>query len=195
MGPEPATAENVEETFLDHAPIILSSQPRRTTPQRPLRIQSQRPSVRAMLSAKDVLELYHAATVRFRSVILFKWQSFMYTARLLYANEHCSDQIVEQIQAGTLPVHIDLPGRKGKEMRMTSKANPSSSSIKTQATPSRSVSRNAVDDPRKANPKAINKRNEELRSDVTKLTQDLEQVKLQLSSAKIAPVRIGAMEL
>lgn len=80
-------------------------------------------------------------------------------------------------------------------MRMTSKANPSSSSIKTQATPVRSVSRNAVDDPRKANPKAINKRNEELRSDVTKLTQDLEQVKLQLSSAKIAPVRIGAMEL
>jgi hypothetical protein len=79
------------------------------------RIQSQRPAVRAMLDAKDVVELYHAATVRFRSVILFKWQSFMDTARLLYANEHCSDQIVAQIEAGTLPVRIDLPGRKANE--------------------------------------------------------------------------------
>ena len=44
-----------------------------------------------------------------------------------------------------------------------------------------------MDDPTKANPKAINKRNKEFRSDVTKLTQDLEQVKLQLlSSAKMA---------
>lgn len=79
------------------------------------RVISQRPSVRGLLSAKDVVELSHAATVRFRSVILFKWQSFMDTARLLYANEHCSDQIVQQIQQGILPVRIDLPGRKINE--------------------------------------------------------------------------------
>ena len=79
------------------------------------RVISQRPSVRGLLSAKDVVELCHAATVRFRSVILFKWQSFTDTARLLYANEHCSDQIVQQIQQHILPVRIDLPGRKVNE--------------------------------------------------------------------------------
>jgi hypothetical protein len=31
------------------------------------------------------------------------------------SKEYYSDQIVEQIQAGKLPVHIDLPGRKGNE--------------------------------------------------------------------------------
>ena len=79
------------------------------------RISSQRPNVRGMLTAADVLELCHAAPLRFRSLILFKWQSFIDTARLLYANEHCCDQVVQQIQRGVLPVRIDLPGRKAKE--------------------------------------------------------------------------------
>ena len=67
------------------------------------RISSQRPNVRGMLTTADVLELCHAAPLRFRSLILFKWQSFIDTARLLYANEHCCDQVVQQIQRGRPP--------------------------------------------------------------------------------------------
>jgi hypothetical protein len=46
---------------------------------------------------------------------VFKWQSFLDNSRMIYANEHCSDQIVQQIQEGRDPVRIDIPGRKETE--------------------------------------------------------------------------------
>ena len=39
----------------------------------------------------------------------------MDNARITYANEHCSDQIVKQMQTGICPIRIDMPGRKEYE--------------------------------------------------------------------------------
>jgi hypothetical protein len=46
---------------------------------------------------------------------MFKLQSFLHNARVIYANEHCSDQIVRQMQEERFPVRIDIPGRKENE--------------------------------------------------------------------------------
>jgi hypothetical protein len=79
------------------------------------RIRGDKPPVQARLSIPDILELFHAADLRYRSMILFKWQSLLDNERLIYANSHCSDQAVEQIKSGAHPVKLDLPGRKSNE--------------------------------------------------------------------------------
>jgi hypothetical protein len=79
------------------------------------RIKGDRPPVDGRLTVENVIEAIHAATVRYQSIILFKWQSFLDNARMVYANEHCSDQIVKQMQMGVHPVRLDLPGRKENE--------------------------------------------------------------------------------
>ena len=79
------------------------------------RIKGDRPPVEAKLTVQDVVEAAHTATIRYRSIILFKWQSLLDNARIIYANQHCSDQIVKQMQSGVHPVRIDLPGRKEYE--------------------------------------------------------------------------------
>jgi hypothetical protein len=79
------------------------------------RIRGDRPPIEAKLTVKDVQEACSAASVRYRSVILVKWQSFMDNERLIQANLHCAEQVVKQIQMGVSPVKIDLPGRKSNE--------------------------------------------------------------------------------
>jgi hypothetical protein len=46
---------------------------------------------------------------------MFKWQSFLDNARIIYVNENRSDQIVRQIQEGRCPILIEIPGRKENE--------------------------------------------------------------------------------
>jgi hypothetical protein len=48
-------------------------------------------------------------------MILFKWQSFLDNERLISANVHCSDQIVEQLRTDMQPIRVDLSGRKSNE--------------------------------------------------------------------------------
>ena len=79
------------------------------------RVRGDRPPVEGKLTVKDVLEAHHAASVRYRSIILFKWQSFLDNERLIYANRHCADDVVKQIQTGVHPVRVELQGRKSNE--------------------------------------------------------------------------------
>jgi hypothetical protein len=53
--------------------------------------------------------------ISYHSIILFKWQSLLDNARIIYADQHCSDQIVKQMQTRVHPVRINLPGRKEYE--------------------------------------------------------------------------------
>jgi hypothetical protein len=46
---------------------------------------------------------------------MFKWQSFLDNARVIYVNEHCGDLVVQQMQEGRDPIRIDVPGRKENE--------------------------------------------------------------------------------
>ena len=85
-------------------------------PQDPsFKIRGDRPPVQSKLTVQDVIEPCHAANLRYRSMYITKWQSMMDNERLIYANLHCSDEIVKQVQMGVTPVKIDLPGRKANE--------------------------------------------------------------------------------
>jgi hypothetical protein len=79
------------------------------------RIRGDPQPVQGKLTAKDILETVHAADPRYRSVMLFKGQSFQDNERTEYINRHRSDQVVSQIQSGVHPVRVDLPGRKINE--------------------------------------------------------------------------------
>jgi hypothetical protein len=78
-------------------------------------MRGDKPSVQGKLTASDVLDMVLAADLRSKSMILFKWQSFLDNERLIYASNHCSDQIVQQIKKNVHPVCFDLPGRKSSE--------------------------------------------------------------------------------
>ncbi|HUK28554.1 MAG TPA: hypothetical protein VLV31_09030 [Candidatus Acidoferrales bacterium] len=79
------------------------------------RVRGDRPPVEGRLTVNDVIEASHAAGVRNRSIILFKWQTLLDNERVIYANKYCAEQIVKQIQTGVHPVRVDLPGRKSGE--------------------------------------------------------------------------------
>ena len=101
-------AHSVIRSFFAHNRCALPDDPS-------FRIKGDRPPVEARLTVQDVLEAVHASTVRYQSIILFKWQSLLDNARIVYANQYCADQIIKQIQTGVHPVRIDLPGRKENE--------------------------------------------------------------------------------
>jgi hypothetical protein len=101
-------AYSVVRSFFAHNRCGLPTDPS-------FRIKGDRPPVQAKLTVQDVVEIYHAATLRYKSIILFKWQSFLDNARLIYANVHCADEIVRQIQMDIHPVRFELPGRKENE--------------------------------------------------------------------------------
>jgi hypothetical protein len=79
------------------------------------KIRGDRPPVEGRLTVPDIVAVYHAATVRYKSIILFQWQSLLDNSRLVWANQYKADKIVEQIQQGVNPVRIDMPGRKEQE--------------------------------------------------------------------------------
>lgn len=101
-------AHSVIRSFFAHNRSALPEDPS-------FRIRGDRPPVDAKLTVEDVVGACHAATIRYQSIILVKWQSFLDNARLVYINRHCADEIVKQIQTGTHPVRIDLAGRKETE--------------------------------------------------------------------------------
>lgn len=101
-------AYTVVKSFFSHNRCALPSDPT-------FKIRSDKPPVQPKLTVQSILDAYRAANLRYRSVILFKWQSFVDNARLEYVCNNCSDQIVQQIRDGTRPVRIDIPGRKSNE--------------------------------------------------------------------------------
>jgi len=99
-------AYSVVRSFFDHNRSSLPVD-------KAFRIRGDRPPVQAKLTVKDIAESYHAASIRNRSIIMVKWQSFLDAERLEYVNQHCTGQIVEQMQTGVCPVRIDVAvGRK-----------------------------------------------------------------------------------
>ncbi len=78
-------------------------------------MRGDKPPVQAKLCRGDIHELLFGAELRYRSMILVKWQAFLDNERLIYVSNHCSDQVVKQIKAGEHPVRLDLPGRKSNE--------------------------------------------------------------------------------
>jgi hypothetical protein len=101
-------AHSVIRSFFAHNRCALPEDPS-------FRIRGDRPPVDAKLTVDDIVGACHAATIRYQSIILVKWQSFLDNARLFYINTHCANEIVKQIQMGTHPVRIDLAGRKETE--------------------------------------------------------------------------------
>lgn len=101
-------AYSVIRSFFAHNRCALPEDPS-------FRVKGDRPPVAGCLTVPDLVEAVHAATLRFRSIILVKWQSFLDTSRLIYANQHCAEQIVSQMQTDIHPVRLELPGRKSKE--------------------------------------------------------------------------------
>ena len=79
------------------------------------RIRSDKPPVQAKLSIQDIADVIATSNLKYRSLILFKWQSLLDNERLIFANLHCSEQILKQIENNEHPVRIDLPGRKSNE--------------------------------------------------------------------------------
>jgi hypothetical protein len=79
------------------------------------RVRGDKPSVQGKLTSADILDLVHGADLRYSSMTLLKWQTFLDNERLIYANIHCSEQIVNQIKKGIHPVCLDLPRRKSNE--------------------------------------------------------------------------------
>lgn len=94
-------AYSVIRSFFMHNRCALPADPA-------YRIRGDRPPVHGLLSVNDIVEAVHAASIRLKSIILFKWQSFVDNERLVYANRYCSDQVVKQIQKGVHPVQIDI---------------------------------------------------------------------------------------
>lgn len=79
------------------------------------KIRGDRPPVEAKLSVDDIRDAYHAASLRYRSILILKWQSFLDNERIVWMNRFCSDAIVRQMQMGECPIRIDIPGRKSGE--------------------------------------------------------------------------------
>lgn len=79
------------------------------------KIRGDKPPVEGRLTVTDIQAAIHAATLRYRAVILFKWQSLLDNERLMWANKNCTAQIVEQMRKGIIPVRLDMPGRKEME--------------------------------------------------------------------------------
>ena len=79
------------------------------------KIRGDRPPVEGKLTVQDIVEAYHAATIRYKSIILFQWQSLLDNSRLIYANRFKADDIVRQIREGVHPVRVEMPGRKENE--------------------------------------------------------------------------------
>lgn len=79
------------------------------------RIRGDRPPVQAKLSRTDIYEVILSANLRYRSMILCKWQGFLDNERLIQVSNTCSEQIVSQLKSGKHPIRIDLPGRKSNE--------------------------------------------------------------------------------
>jgi hypothetical protein len=101
-------AYSVVRSFFDHNRCGLPVD-------RAFRIRGDRPPVGEKLTALDVQEAALAASIRYRSLILFKWQSMLDNERLIKANLYCAEQVVKQIQMGADPVRLDLAGRKSNE--------------------------------------------------------------------------------
>jgi hypothetical protein len=78
-------------------------------------IRGDKTPVQAKLSPTDIYEILLAAELRYRSMLLFKWQSFQDNARLIYISSNSAEQVVDQIRSGQHLVRIDLPGRKSNE--------------------------------------------------------------------------------
>jgi 23S rRNA A2030 N6-methylase RlmJ len=95
-------------SFFRHNRCALPSDPS-------FKIRGDRPPVEGRLSVSDVIEAYHAATVRYKSIILFQWQPMLDNSRLIWMNRNKADQVVKQIQEGVHPVRVDMPGRKENE--------------------------------------------------------------------------------
>jgi hypothetical protein len=79
------------------------------------RVRGDKPSVQGKLATSDIRDLVLTADLRCRSMILFKWQSFLDNERLIYTNVHCAQQVLDQIKKNLDPVCLDLPGRKSNE--------------------------------------------------------------------------------
>jgi hypothetical protein len=101
-------AYSVVKSFFIHNRCALPPDPS-------FRIRGDTPPVQAKLTTDDIAEAIAAANLRYRSMILFKWQSLLDNERLIYTNIHCSEQILRQLKAGVHPIRIDLPGRKSNE--------------------------------------------------------------------------------
>jgi len=82
---------------------------------RAFRIHGDQPPVTPRLTVENIIELYHAANLCYKSAIIVKWQGFLDNARLIYVGQHLTEQIVTQIQEGVQPVRLDLPGRKANK--------------------------------------------------------------------------------
>ncbi len=97
-------AYSVIKSFFSHNRCTLPADPG-------FRVRGDKPPVQARLTVKDVLAAYQAANLRYRSVIIFKWQSLMDNARLEYVCRNCGDPIVQQIRDGSGcrqgPLHDD----------------------------------------------------------------------------------------
>lgn len=79
------------------------------------RMRGDKPPVQAKLSKIDIYEILLGAELRYRSMVLVKWQALLDNERLIYVSNQLSDQVVRQIKAGEHPVRLDLPGRKSNE--------------------------------------------------------------------------------
>ena len=111
IGPEKelqAQGYSVIRSFFLHNRAPLPADPT-------FRMRGDKPPVQAKLSKMDISEILLGAELRYRSMILVKWQGLLDNERLIYVSNHCSDQVVRQIRAGERLVRLDLPGRKSNE--------------------------------------------------------------------------------
>jgi hypothetical protein len=79
------------------------------------RIRGDKPPVQGKLGVGDIVEVYHAASPRNRSLVIFKWQSFLDSERLEYVNNQLAEHVVAEMKRGECPIKLDLPGRKENE--------------------------------------------------------------------------------
>jgi hypothetical protein len=101
-------AYSTVRSFFSHSYCALPVDPN-------YKIRGDKPPVQGRLGVSDIVEVYHAASPRNRSLIMFKWQSFLDSERLEYVNRHLSGEIVAEMKSGTCPIKIMLPGRKENE--------------------------------------------------------------------------------
>jgi hypothetical protein len=95
-------------SFFSHSYCALPVDPN-------FKVRGDKPPVQGKLGVSDIVELYHAANPRNRSLVIFKWQSFLDSERLEYVNRHLADHVVDEIKRGACPIRLDLPGRKENE--------------------------------------------------------------------------------
>jgi len=101
-------AYSVVRSYFSHNYCALPSDPN-------FRIHGDKPPVQGKLTVNDIVEIYHAASLRNRSLVMFKWQSFMDSERLEYVNRNLADHVVAEMKKGTCPIKLTLPGRKENE--------------------------------------------------------------------------------